>query len=290
MCVILQKLPNKEIPFEHLIRSGVRNPHGIGVAVADRGHIDFMKTLPKKPEEAAEAITRYLENAKELPAYVHFRYRTVGDVNEANCQPFRVMSPNEGPLDMVFMHNGTLSASYGSDKISDTAEFAAKVVSPLVVRSAKFVGDDVVGDPFVKHLLQDYAGTTSKFVLFDGNGKALVVNKEKGVEQVYGWASNGYSISPTEFELETAKKERRVYQGFAMPDTPDGYTSYSDADPNSRMTVEDITGYDLQEFKKLSPEQVRCLVEDHPDFAAVLILDLVQALPDDSEYEWEYDN
>lgn len=297
MCVIIEKNAGASVPFEHLLAGAHRNPDGYGVAVADRGKLELVNRVGPKPKEAAEDVAKVLEEAKELPAYVHFRYRTVGDVNLANTQPIPIIEQGSafGDLGMILMHNGTLNETKKGG-LSDSNVFANRIVKPLVHRIAAFGGyEKVLEDPLLAEILYDYAGW-SRFVLFDSNAKSIVINRISGSEQEYGWASNDYSINPTNIPSE--KKFYSVHRSAPFDnDDDDGGTDqhadlvarinankgkkkshFESAKPSYRQTVKECTGLALSDFKHLDEDQMRELVEEEPDFATLLLLDLTYEL------------
>lgn len=273
-----------------------RNSDGYGVAVHDGGKVEIIQGLTKDPEAAAQKVNEVLQQAKDKLAFVHFRYRTVGDICLENLHPIPILTKARDGIDLTFMHNGTVSG-FRDDKKSDSVIFAEQILGPLARRSAKFLGEDeVTSDPLLADVLKKYAESVSKFVLLDGNGNSLVINRKQGEEQEYGWSSNTYSLLESNIPKPPKKTSVPVTGSVIYPlSSPWPRTGDSHAKlietlnnqapssteacaPSIRLTVEEITGHKPKAFTRLDPEQVRELIEEEPDLSAILILDLLYEL------------
>lgn len=290
MCLIIEKNAGQTVPFEHLLAGAHRNSDGYGVVVHDRGNLEIVHGLGS-PEVAAKKVSEVLEQAKDNLAYVHFRYRTIGEVTLDNTHPITVLKKSADGIDMQFLHNGTISRFYAKDSKSDSVVFAEQILAPLARRSANYLGaEQVTSDPLLIDILKRYAEGTSKFVLLDGNGNSLVVNRGDGVEQAYGWASNAYSLLAKNIPADSYKSS--VVYSSAWPkatthqteheklvETLKAQQDFKPSDetchPKVRVTVEEITGYKPEAFRCLDQDQIRELVTEEPDLATILLLDLL---------------
>lgn len=296
MCVIIEKIAGKEVPYEHLLAGAYRNSDGFGVAVQDRGRVEIIRGLGT-PTDAASQVAKILSEAKDLQAYAHFRYRTVGDVNVDNTHPIVVLAKDKDGIDLHLMHNGTISGFKGDDR-SDSVIFAEEILAPLARRCAKYIGpEDVTSDPLLASVLGRYAEGVSKFVLLDSNGNSMIINRLKGAEKDYGWVSNEYSIAASNIPTTGTSSNVRTMRGWtkhlrtppfsmgtetshqALVNTlnaqKDNKPCFETACPTVRLTVEEITGHKPQAFKCLDMEQLRGLTGEEPDLAAILIADLL---------------
>ena len=290
MCVILKKEPGKEIPFEHLLASSHRNNDGYGVVVDANGKLIRYGGIKADPEIAAKEVEKILNDAKNELAFVHFRLRTRGSVDEENLQPIRLLSKEDGDdMDMFFLHNGTITdfkSANHSDGPSDSLLFAQQVIEPLVRRSAAFRGNEhVITDPLIPTICRAY-GDWSRFALVDSFGRNLIINEESGEKQAYGWASNKASLDPKNFEKRAkiispsgwpqsfasgnpsiqAKMEKNIFRDQSDLRTP----------PYQRETISSSTDFVLEDFHYLSEREIEELVESHPKLSALLILDLIE--------------
>jgi hypothetical protein len=205
MCVILQKTVNKEIPFEVLMRATERNKDGYGVIVADRGHLVTFRGMDlseptKSAGKHAEAVAKALEQAKDLPTMVHFRFATAGLKSLENCHPFELLKMDDVGIDLSFMHNGTLQKWKGFQQDeSDTLRFVNEIGRPLLKRFWAYAQtqegdaeDNLVEDKTLAAVLGEYA-SSSVFTLMTGTGRSLIINRGNGKEYDWGWASNTYT-------------------------------------------------------------------------------------------------
>jgi hypothetical protein len=197
MCLIVVREPGIEIPFNHIESACNVNGDGWGLIVHDRNKLDVRKEFNPKGNDA-ERIYKFLEDAKDHRIALHLRYSTAGARDADNCHPFPVLTPDEDGIDVQLMHNGTISGMVekNSDR-SDTYWFNEKIVRPLLKRSAALVGPEgAIADPFVHDILTHYRGW-SRFVLFDSEGKALIIGQAEGKQFDGWWASNDYSFDRT---------------------------------------------------------------------------------------------
>lgn len=218
MCVIIVRDPGITIPFSKLESAAIVNPDGWGIAVADRGKLSYHHSMEANPEHIAKA----LEDAQNHTVLLHLRFNTKGDTILANCHPFAARVDG---LDVAFAHNGTLY-KYSPDKdesASDSYKFNEEFLSPALARVAAFTGNDnVLTDQFLADLLENQAGSNSKFALLDGNGKTLIINHKEGKEFEGWWSSNEYSFQ------RNHRSSNYSYYGSSMGST----TSYDNAYDN----------------------------------------------------------
>jgi hypothetical protein len=194
MCVIIQRQPNVEIPFDKIASACVVNPDGWGFAIADRGKLSIVRGLDKETDP--EMIMKILEDAKDQPLMLHLRYVTQGLRTLENCHPFWSLTREKHGIDLAFCHNGTLWDWKEEGDLSDSYWLNQRLVIPLFERVKAYVKDDnILRDEFAIDLLHSTAGVSSLFGLIDGNGVQLAVNGLKGKEYEGWWASNEYSFN-----------------------------------------------------------------------------------------------
>ena len=105
MCVIIaSQNKNKRPSLETLRACEAQNPHGGGVAYIENGQVYFRKGL-KSGE-----IHKLFKNVRG-PMVAHFRWATVGGINDRLCHPFIVSRTSPVALDgyakAALFHNGT---------------------------------------------------------------------------------------------------------------------------------------------------------------------------------------
>lgn len=304
MCVIIAKKPGIEIPFEMLKSACMVNSDGWGLASVDRGVVSIQRGCDPKGNDP-ENIARALEQSKDIPAYLHLRFRTHGPVDLENTHPFETLNKAEHGMSVFFMHNGTMHEFSGhNSNRSDSYWFNERIVRPLLVRcSAYDDAEQVLKTPFVAEILKHYAGTANKFVLLDHFGNSMVINKSHGKEYEFGWASNEYSFR----HASEDKKDKHVYyHGYRPPvkkpandelslgdtklqaDAEDLKRAFSDKDKTKRQELPcitlrpsfvDLAGLKkLEEVTSLSEEDILQMVVHFPEIAATLIMDLILEL------------
>lgn len=200
MCVIIHRLANVIIPPEKIAAACTVNADGFGLAIADRGRIELIKELNPQGNDP-ERILKLLEEAKDLPLLLHLRFKTVGDINEANCHPFVVSTHADDGTDIVMCHNGTMSQfNITGTSFSDSYMFNEMILKPMIERSLCSPDvdvDTVLQDEFIQLVLNEFVPSSSIVSLMDGNGATLHIHETNGFEHEGWWSSNNYSFNVT---------------------------------------------------------------------------------------------
>tara|TARA_R110000868_G_scaffold800_3_gene5889 strand:+ start:2414 stop:3442 length:1029 start_codon:yes stop_codon:yes gene_type:complete len=110
MCVIIIKQKNKVLPREVAKTSARINPHGLGIIWLDTFSVTFHKS------------SEYNVLITNRPFIAHFRYATVGAINEENMHPFRCGANKQE----WFMMNGTVKG-IGNHLVSDSKVLANRL-------------------------------------------------------------------------------------------------------------------------------------------------------------------
>lgn len=116
MCIAIVKPAKVEIATERLEICFHNNPDGAGIAYYDdygklkiqKGFFKFNKFL--------RAYNKVKENRKML---IHFRIKTVGDKNAANCHPFNIGGNS------ALVHNGTITSIKVEKERSDSSTLSS---------------------------------------------------------------------------------------------------------------------------------------------------------------------
>lgn len=106
MCVIAVAVKS-EIDLASLYKCEAANPHGGGVAWAEKGYVHFKKGI--KAEEMQDLV-----KDKPFPHVYHFRIASVGKIIPALCHPFVVRRKQNCDMEgvtshPVLFHNGTVT-------------------------------------------------------------------------------------------------------------------------------------------------------------------------------------
>ena len=119
MCVCILQPPGQRAGKRRLQRCFATNPQGARYMFAVRGQLHIKKGyfgFDRLLRDLRADMTRH----PDVAYGIHFRIATAGEVNAANCHPFKV----DGDVGMI--HNGMLPAVKVPAKstMSDTAVFA----------------------------------------------------------------------------------------------------------------------------------------------------------------------
>lgn len=218
MCLIIQRDPGFEIPFDKFSSAVKVNPDGFGLSYPDNGKLITLRDH-NKPD--AEKLYRLVnEELIDHPLLIHLRYTTAGETILRNSHPFPILEKEKDGVDLRMAHNGTLSkykplATEKSSE-SDTRRFVKEFVRPLFKRLAKGMEpEELLNDPFTKKLLEDQLNASSVLSFIDSEGHTLQCNATgNGGSQDEGWYySNTYSFK------EDHRTQVRKYSS--------GWTSYS---------------------------------------------------------------
>ena len=194
MCVIIDKNPRVEIPFEKLRAACQNNPHGFGIMTEDRGKVEIFRHFSNDGNDA-EFIMREMEKRKDLRLALHLRYRTHGKSDITNCHPYDVfeVEKTQREYQLYMMHNGVLS-EYTKDSHttgrSDSFLFATGLVRPLLENSLQTVNDlDAMLSPDVRAAIDKAGGAGNKLLFLDNRGNWFRTS-EAGWSKFDGWAAS----------------------------------------------------------------------------------------------------
>lgn len=171
MCIAILKQKSKIIDKDLLKTCSENNKDGCGFAYVDDGNI-----IIKKFMEFDEFWKEYSKVQANHTMLIHFRIATHGEVELANCHPFKLNDK------MALIHNGIISG-YGSktENLSDTKDFIDKVIGKITYKIWK--------NPSFRELVGKVIGY-SKLVILDNKERYYIINENKG-EWVDGvWFSN----------------------------------------------------------------------------------------------------
>lgn len=173
MCIAIYKPKNNIISKETLAQCFKANSDGAGFMYVKDKQLHIEKGFFTF-DEFYEAYQPH----EEKQCLIHFRIKTHGPVAAENCHPFEVNKS------LGFIHNGIISG-FGSVDHSDTRDFNAKILQPLV---AKW-GNLSLFQPAIKSLIEARIGY-SKLAFLDRHGNHHIFNEDKGVWENGVWYSN----------------------------------------------------------------------------------------------------
>lgn len=189
MCLIISG-PSAQLKSTLLNTTGLitdiftSNGDGLGVMYKNKHGLRVVKQLPKSVLDARRLIETLPDDDRSL--CMHWRMRTHGDTDLANCHPYDVV-----PGKVAMVHNGILDTGNAADKSkSDTWHFIQDFLAGPVALST-----DLVHEPSFLALIAEFIGD-NRFVFMDDQGRMSIVNKDQGVTHGDLWFSNTYAWDP----------------------------------------------------------------------------------------------
>jgi hypothetical protein len=157
------------------------NGDGLGIMFNASGGVRVRKWLPQSLKQAVKAVESFPNDDRELA--VHWRWRTHGDIDLANCHPYPVDGGH-------FMHNGVLETGNAADKTkSDTWHYAKNFLAGGVMAA-------MAHEPPFLALISDHIGAGNKFVMMTEDGRMSIAGRHRGIDVSGLWFSNTYAWDP----------------------------------------------------------------------------------------------
>lgn len=226
MCVICHFKPDIMPPYEKFENAVYNNPHGYGIIIKKGQKLECIKDCPEGGNNP-EHIYEILDRNKKHERFVHLRWRTEGNIDLDNTQPFQVY--NEKGVELWLMHNGTLheysnrTYAYGvqennSNGDSDTKKFCETKLVPLLKR---LVDPDTnklnIHDPVIVEILNKFWGMGwSRGILISNSQEPFLFNprewkqiKIKDSSDTFLASNDDYfDILKRGYEYERRRKQR----------------------------------------------------------------------------------
>lgn len=230
MCIVVAKPIDVEMPdMETLKRCFDVNPDGAGFMYADGKCVRIRKGFMTF-EDFVEALDHELPHGMrtETAIVMHFRIETSGGVNQKCCHPFPV-TDDEDKLRSTRIdarvgvaHNGVIQGRRTGKDWSDTMDFVAGIMTPLMRIEPDFMCDDDALD-----LLEDACG--SKLAIMNHTGEIATVGKFYDNEGVL-YSNTGYVKSTWRYSSYGNVWGDANYYG-TYPDYGDGMSDLLDKLP-----------------------------------------------------------
>ncbi len=173
MCIAIYKPEGKVISLATLKECYTSNPDGAGFMYAENKKLHIEKGF-----FSFQTFYDAFKKHESKQAVIHFRIKTHGKIDTANCHPFAVNNS------VGFVHNGVISG-YGDADFSDTVRFNEAILRPLV---SKWGNLALFQDPIIE-LIEGRIGY-SKLVFLDRHGNHKIMNEHKGQWDDGVWYSN----------------------------------------------------------------------------------------------------
>jgi len=185
MCIIVAKQMGIDMPSEETLKRCFQsNPDGAGFMWADGKIVQIRKGFMKF-DDFIEALDREVPwyERKDTAIVMHFRIATHGKVQPGCCHPFpltddkKMMAATSTKSRIGVAHNGVIQGRTTNDNWSDSMDFIAYVMTPLMRMNPSFMHNSNALD-----LLE--GACDSKLAILDNAGDIATVGhfyEEDGV-------------------------------------------------------------------------------------------------------------
>ena len=289
MCILIHHTADTSFSDEVLRDFYSHNPDGFGLMFGDGKKIHVTKSLGS----VDETIALYRDIAEGRECILHYRMKTHGNIDTANCHPYRVTD------ELWLAHNGILSAGNPIRKeMSDTWHMIEYIIRPIAESNM-----DMLFTADFQEYLGELIGSSNKFALCHADGRIAVINRDAGVEHFGAWLSNTYAWSASKHGFYHKGVSNRYNSYF---DYYDGYTSYNynvtpKAQAQTQEPIYEQYDYDevvrdaykcwlkgensLQNWIDYNPEKAKCLLTEWYDLEPEEVNALVYERSDEA-FEW----
>lgn len=188
MCIAIYKPSGKTVSKAVLKTCFENNSDGAGFAYINTDYYGKTKLKTHKFMEFEPFWVKYEKYTRlmpESPFLIHFRIKTHGKRDIANCHPFMINQ------ETAFIHNGIIIGVGSDPEMSDTRLFNKCILQEL--------GTGWYNNKAIVKLIADFIGM-SKLVILNVNGDVAIINEAKGVWHEGIWWSN------------ESFKDRKTYQ------------------------------------------------------------------------------
>lgn len=280
MCLLVTQ--SKDVVFDDHFLKGVyqHNSDGIGVMYSENNTLHIKRSLPKNESQFISFFRKEIEGRD---CSWHARMRTHGDINFENCHPYKVIGSDEG-YPLYLAHNGVLHTGNAKDlRKSDTWHYIQDFLRPMLLKNPEFFMTEAFSE-----LIGDHIGS-NRFVLMDGFGNMVTINKSQGVEYNGAWLSNTYAWDTTGTPFEKPYS-RRLSRGYSAPMYP--WFSWGYDDDDEKVVTSKVSSFrkdekqEEEEEEKKKQEKVADLPEDI-DFACEFFEAMRDLKFDDSDIDWD---
>lgn len=200
MCILIHHPKDACFTSAQLADFHSKNSDGFGAIVKKtNGTVEVIKSIGN----LAEIEDIYYDQVACHEAVIHFRMKTHGEIDIANCHPYEVVPG------IWMAHNGVLRTGNAADpKMSDTWHYIQDYLKPLLQAHPELM----TNPGFIK-LVGDHIGTNNKFALMNQAGDVAIINRESGYDfwdlankDLTVWYSNTYAFSPYQHGFMTYPK------------------------------------------------------------------------------------
>lgn len=190
MCILIHHPKDACFSAAQIADFYSKNSDGFGAIVKKtNGTIEVIKSIGT----LAEIEDLYYDQVACNEAVIHFRMKTHGEIDIANCHPYEVVPG------IWMAHNGVLRTGNAKDpKMSDTWHYIQDYLKPMLQAHPELM----TNEGFI-NFVGDHIGPSNKFALMNEKGDVSIINRESGYDfwdlgnqDLTVWYSNTYAFSP----------------------------------------------------------------------------------------------
>ena len=173
MCILIHHPKDTCFRSEQLLDFYSKNSDGFGAIVHKQGEVKIIKHVGTY----AEIEDLYYDEVACYESVIHFRMKTHGDIDLANCHPYEVLPG------LWMAHNGILHTGNMADtKMSDTWHYINDYLRPILEANPDLLKVDAF-----RKLVGNHIGGSNKFGFMNDKGETFIINKQSGVEHDGAW-------------------------------------------------------------------------------------------------------
>lgn len=189
MCILIHHPAGTHFSREQLLDFFSKNSDGFGAIVKRGDTVEVLKSVGTFEE--IDAL--YVDQVAGYESVIHFRMKTHGKIDIANCHPYEVVPG-------VWMaHNGVLSTGNHKDpNMSDTWHYIQDFLKPMLEHDATLINN--VG---FQRMVASHIGSSNKFGFMNQDGDVVLINETSGIRHQDVWYSNTYAWTPWKFGYGT---------------------------------------------------------------------------------------
>ena len=189
MCILIHQPKDSCFTSKQLEDFYQKNPDGFGAIVKRGETVEVIKSIGN----LQEIEDLYYDQVACHEAVIHFRMKTHGEIDIANCHPYEVVPG------IWMAHNGILATGNAADpKMSDTWHYIQDYLKPIIAKNP-----ELITEPAFLKLVGAHIGNSNKFAFMNEKGEVGIVNKNAGYtfwdlanKELEVWYSNTYAWSP----------------------------------------------------------------------------------------------
>jgi hypothetical protein len=185
MCILIHHPVGTQFNQEQLLDFFSKNSDGFGAIVKRGDTVEVIKSIGT----LQEIEDLYIQQVAGFEAIIHFRMKTHGKIDIANCHPYEVVPG-------VWMaHNGILSTgNYKDPSMSDTWHYIQDFLKPMLEHDVTLIHNEGFQKMVASHI-----GSSNKFGFMNQDGDVVLINEASGIWHEEVWYSNTYAWTPWKF-------------------------------------------------------------------------------------------